>query len=597
MSEAKYVIGIDLGTTNSAAAYSRVDVQPGEEPEIKVLEIPQITGPGTVEAKNILPSFIFLPEEHDVAKDALSLPWSYRRTSIDDKASIAVGEFARDRGAEIPNRLISSSKSWLCTPWVDRNGKILPNEGPEEGKLSPVEAGAAILRHIREAWDYTMASEDSSLMMENQDVLLTVPASFDAVARELTVQAAAAAGLPDVILLEEPQAAFYAWIHDMGNFWRKSAAKDDLVLVFDIGGGTTDYSLIRVDEEEGELVLERIAVGDHLLVGGDNMDLALAYSIARKLGEKGTRLDSWQMRGLWHSVRSAKEKILDGEAEKLAVTILGRGSSLIGGTIKAEITRQDIDQVVLEGFFPQCRSDEIPKQVAKTGLKEIGLAYEADPGVTRHLAKFLGDKIPTAVLFNGGVMKSEPARKRVLDTLESWAQEHGAEKAREIECADIDLAVAKGAAYYGLARRGGGVRIRGGLSRSYYLGVAASMPAVPGMPEPVKAICIGTFGMEEGTEQALPGQEYALVVGEEVKFDFLGSVTRLEDAFGAVVNDWEGEIEAITTIETTLDGDTGSVIPVTIEVKATEIGTLELWCVSKKSGKRWKLEFNVREKE
>ncbi|UCF92205.1 MAG: Hsp70 family protein [Desulfobacterales bacterium] len=601
MSDPVYIIGIDLGTTNSVVAYTDAAIQKDPKPAIRVFEIPQLVGAGTVAKREVLPSFILVPGKHDVPEEALRVPW-------DVANSMAVGEFARDRGAEIPQRLISSSKSWLCHSMVDRNKPILPWEGPEEAsKLSPVEASAAILRHIRDAWNHAMATTadgvDEKLKLENQDILLTVPASFDAVARDLTVQAATLAGLAHVTLLEEPQAAFYAWIESCGDGWREIIRKGDLVLVCDVGGGTSDFSLIHVSEEDGELALERIAVGNHLLVGGDNMDLALAHALSRRMAQKGTRLDAWQMRGLWHSCRSAKENILsDPQKDTYPVTILGRGSSLIGGTIKTELTEEEVRRVILDGFFPQCDLTAQPSAKQTIGIKEIGLAYEADPAVTHHLAHFLNQRknsanepqMPTAVLFNGGVMKARPIRHQILEILASWAEAGGGAAIREIESKDFDLAVARGAAYYGLARRGEGIRIRGGLGKSYYIGIAASMPAVPGLPPPIKALCVAPFGMEEGSEAALPEREFALVVGEPVKFDFLGSSLRHDDAVGTVVEDWEGEIEEITTLEATLEGEHGRVIPVTLEIKITEVGTLELRCVSREDGQKWKLEFNVR---
>jgi molecular chaperone DnaK (HSP70) len=604
MSEPVYIIGIDLGTTNSVVAYTKANINPDEKPEIRLLKIPQLVSSGTVEKRDVLPSFVFIPGKHDVAAEGLKLPWT-------DYQDHAVGEFARERGAELPQRLISSSKSWLCNTMVDRNRPILPWECPDKSsKKSPVEASAAILSHIRDAWNYEIAvTEDGledSLLMENQDILLTVPASFDAVARDLTVKAAEMAGLENITLLEEPQAAFYAWIEHKEEQWRKLVGKDDLVLVCDIGGGTTDFSLISVTEKEGELLLERTAVGDHLLVGGDNMDLALAYAVAREMAEKGTRLDSWQMRGLWHSCRTAKEQLLSQpDREDYPVTILGRGTSLIGGTIKTKLSRQTVEQVILEGFFPPCEKNAKPLAPQKSGIREMGLVYESDPAVTHHMAKFLEEasigesdlSVPTAILFNGGIMKSDLVRKRVMEVLNSWIVSDDISVPREIEASDFDLAVAKGSAYFGLARRGKGIRIRGGLNKSYYIGIAAAMPSVPGMPAPMKAICVGSFGMEEGTGETLTDQEFVLVVGEPVMFDFLGSTKRHQDIVGAVVEDWEGEIEKITTMETTLDGDFGNVVPVNLEVKVTEIGTLELWCVSGKTGQRWKLEFNVREKD
>jgi len=536
-------------------------------------------------------------KKNDAMDEALNLPW-------DNETHYVVGEHARDRGAEVPGRLISSSKSWLCNTMIDRNKPVLPWGGEnKEAKLSPVEASAAILRHIRDAWNNVIAGDDEKLLMKNQKIFLTVPASFDAVARELTVKAASLAGLSNVTLLEEPQAAFYAWIESSGNQWRDSIKKGDLVLVCDIGGGTSDFSLINVSDNDGDLLLERIAVGDHLLVGGDNMDLALAYSVSRQMAVKGTKLDSWQMRGLWHSCRKAKENVLsDPEKNNYPVTILGRGSSLIGGTIKTELSMNDVQQLILDGFFPKCEITAEPITNQKTGLKEIGLLYEADPAITHHLAYFFSrhkidgesNRLPNAILFNGGVMKADPVRKRINEVLSSWAGYGSSSSIKEVDTKDFDLSVARGAVYYGLARRGDGIRIRSGLGQSYYIGIAASMPAVPGMPAPTRALCVAPFGMEEGTKAKLENQEFIIVVGEPVKFDFLGSSLRTEDSLGTVVDDWEDEINEIATIETTLDGDYGSVIPVNLEIDITEVVTLELWCVAIEDDRRWKLEFNVR---
>jgi molecular chaperone DnaK (HSP70) len=594
MSDAKYIVGIDLGTTNSILAYTAADADAREIPEIQVLEIPQLVGPGAVAAQEMLPSFIYLPGENDIALDTLKLPWH-------DEVQQVVGELARNRGAELPQQLISSSKSWLCHTMVDRNQPILPWGSPAEVRnLSPVEASAAILDHIRCAWNYTIAPDDENLVLERQEIYLTVPASFDAVARELTVKAAAMAGLPDIILLEEPQAAFYAWIQASGDRWRDAVRPGDLVLVCDLGGGTSDFSLIRVSESSGSLELERIAVGNHILIGGDNMDLALAYAVAKQMTAAGKKLDSWQMRALWHTCRSAKEKILESsDSEAIPISVLGRGSGLIGGTLGSELTRDIVEQVIVEGFFPFCEPEARPATVPRAGIRETGLAYEADPAVTRHLAQFLSRnedrprELPTAVLFNGGVMKARLLQERVTEVLTSWQTDS---QLRVLESSNLDLAVATGAAYYGLARRGRGVRIRSGLNKSYYIGVAASLPAVPGMPTPIKALCVAPFGMEEGSTTEPSEREFNLIVGEPAKFDLLGSAVRTGDEVGMLIEDWEEEIEPITTIETTLDGNYGTVLPVSIQIQLTEIGTLELWCVSRQDGSRWKLEFSVREK-
>ncbi|MEJ2475188.1 MAG: Hsp70 family protein [Desulfobacterales bacterium] len=594
MSDTKFIVGIDLGTTNSILAYTEAEAEAREAPKIQTLEISQLIGPGAVAEREMLPSFIYMPGEKDIASDSLDLPWHRDVKQI-------VGDLARNRGAELPQRLISSSKSWLCHAMVDRNQAILPWGSPAEvPKLSPVEASAAILDHIRRAWNHTIARDDESLILERQEIFLTVPASFDAVARELTVKAAAMAQLPDITLLEEPQAAFYAWIVASGDSWREVVRPGDLVLVCDLGGGTSDFSLIRVSDVSGNLELERIAVGNHILIGGDNMDLALAYAVANQMTAAGQKLDAWQMRALWHTCRSAKEKILaSSDAAAVPVSVLGRGSSLIGGTLRTELTRDVVEQAIVEGFFPFCEPESRPQTGARTGIQETGLAYEADPAVTRHLAQFLSRRddrpreLPTAVLFNGGVMKAPLLQRRVTEVLASWQSDA---ELRVLESSNLDLAVATGAAYYGLARRGRGVRIRSGLNKAYYIGVAASLPAVPGMPAPIKALCVAPFGMEEGSSTELTERQFNLIVGEPAKFDFLGSSIRTGDTVGALIEDWESDIEPITTIETTLDGTYGSVIPVSIQVKLTEIGTIELWCVSPQDGKRWKLEFNVREK-
>jgi len=598
VSDSKYIIGIDLGTTNSIVAYTDPLLEKGAVPDIRVFEIPQVVAPHTIEKRTSLASFLYVPPSAEINDGAFDLPW-------EAGGKIVPGEYARSRGAEVPQRVIASAKSWLCNTSVDRNSPILPWEAPADvEKFSPVQASAAILKYIRSAWNHEMAGDDPSLAMENQDIYLTVPASFDAVARELTVKAAGLAGLPHVTLLEEPQAAFYSWIETSGEKWRQSVEKGDLVLICDVGGGTTDFSLIRISEEAGNLVLDRTAVGDHLLVGGDNMDLTLAYFLSKKLADEGRRLDSWQMRGLVHSCRSAKETVFSkADVDSWPVTVLGRGSGLIGGTIKTELTAGDMESVLMDGFFPVCEWTAAPISSTRAGLQEAGLVYAADPAITRHMAAFLnrralddpnGGESPTAVLFNGGVMKAPMIRDRIKEILDSWSGSD-TQGIREINTDNFDLAVARGAAYYGHARRGHGIRIRGGLGKSYYIGVAAAMPAVPGMPAPVKALCVAPFGMEEGDDLFLADREFVLVVGEPVKFEFFGSTIRKNDAAGAVIEDWHEEIEEITTLETLLDGPPGTSVRVNLDVRVTEIGTLEIWCVSVADDTRWKLEFNVRE--
>ncbi len=601
MTDPHYIIGIDLGTTNCVVAYTDAADVPGRPPEINIFDIPQLTAAGRVETRPMLPSFVLAPGAHDVAPDALALPW-------ERDMQHAVGEFARNRGAEIPHRLISSTKSWLCNPLVDRNQDILPWQAPDDvARMSPVAGSAALLEHIRRAWNHVMAGGNSArhtdLAMENQEIYLTVPASFDAVARELTIQAAAMAGLDQVTLLEEPQAAFYAWIAASGRDWRRVVAAGDRVLVCDVGGGTSDFSLIRITDDAGQLALERVAVGDHLLVGGDNMDMTLAHFLAARLAQKGTQLDAWQMRGLWHSCRKAKESVMGAAAETTCpVSILGRGSRLIGGLIQTELTTADVGETILDGFFPACSAADQPHAPRRSGIREMGLSYEADPAISRHIARFLTRHaepgqhlLPTHVLFNGGVMKPKLLRQRVLNILNSWNDDAEAGDITELADRDFDLSVARGAAYYGLARRGEGVRIRGGLGKSYYVQIAAAMPAVPGMPAPMKSLCVAPFGMEEGTDAHIDKQEFVLVVGEPAVFDFAAASSRQHDQAGDVVEAADDQIELITTLETTLAGENEDYIPVSLMTRVTEIGTLELWCVAKHDDRRWKLEFNVRE--
>jgi hypothetical protein len=383
----------------------------------------------------------------------------------------------------------------------------------------------------------------------------------------------------------------------------------DVVLVCDIGGGTSDFSLISVTSQDGELALERIAVGDHILLGGDNMDLALAYVVSQKLAAQGHTVDPWQTRSLWYACRIAKEKILsEPELDSAPVTVLGRGTKVVGGTITAELTRLDIQKVLLAGFFPACKPTERPQEGRRAGLQEIGLPYASDAGITRHMAKFLGGHLgaqrgaefvhPTAVLYNGGVMKSDDLRGRMSEVLNAWLREAKAEPMVELESQSLDLAVAVGAAYYGVVRRGRGIRIRGGVGRTYYIGIESAMPAVPGMPAPLKALCVVPFGMEEGSEADIPGREFGMIVGEAVEFRFLSSTTRKEDAIGTLVERWdEGEIEEVLPIQTAMSDEAdppGTKIPVTLHANVTEVGTLDLR-LHARDGRSWKLEYYVRE--
>ncbi len=601
MSDTKYIVGIDLGTTHCVVAYVERPTEDDSKPEIKLFEIPQVTGPGEIKGAQLLPSFIFMPGRHDVSEGSLALPWN-------KKVDLAVGDFARKRGAELPDRLVSSAKSWLCNEGVDRTRDILPWDSPKDARhISPLTATQHILQHIRAAWNHTMAAGDKNAKLENQDIYLTVPASFDAVARELTVKAAQSAGLQNLTLLEEPQAAFYAWLQVNAEAWRDLVNVGESILVVDIGGGTTDFSLIQVEEEDGQLTLQRVAVGNHILLGGDNMDLALTYGLRSKLAQKNIKIDAWQFRGLSHSCRNAKEKLMQqGDLESEPVVILGKGSSLIGGTIRTELTRSELETILLDGFFPVGDADDHPQEKQRVGMQEMGLPYEADPAITRHLAAFVsretsGDghdspPFPGAVLFNGGVMKADLLRGRIVSALNQWR----GQEVRLLESVGLDLAVGQGAAYYGLATCGRGIRIRAGASRSYYIGVETSMPAVPGVPAPMKALCLVPFGMEEGASAEAREKEFGLIVGEPASFHLLASSNRKSDAAGTIVEDWTGEIAEVATMEVELPangaGAGSQLVPVWLQSKFTEIGTLEIWCVARDDpAKKWKLEFNLRE--
>ena len=597
----RYVVGIDLGTTNSALAYA----EPGESPEqpapVAGLPIPQLVGVNDVSERPLLPSFLYLPAAKEFPQGGLDLPWK----SPPDRV---VGVFARDHGAKVPGRLVSSAKSWLSHAGVDRRAAILPWTAAEDvARVSPVAASAAYLEHLRDAWNARVAGKTAADRLENQEVFLTVPASFDAVARELTTEAAAKAGLKQVTLIEEPQAAFYAWLGAHGDRWRKQVKVGDIILVCDVGGGTTDFTLIAVSDEGGDLALSRLAVGEHILLGGDNMDLALAYAVAATLPQGMEGLDAAQRVALGYACRTAKETLFSDLKKNAApVTVLGRGSKVIGGSVKTELTREMLRSVLIDGFLPQCSPTDLPARGRRVGLTEIGLPYAADPAITRHMARFLSQQagslhtggttiFPSAVLFNGGVFKAAELRRRVLDVLSGWA----GRSIPELESSDLDQAVAHGAAYYGQVRRGRGVRIRGGVPRSYHVGLETAAPAVPGVAPPIKALCVVPMGMEEGTESDVPGPELGLVVGHPTEFRFLGSTTRREDPVGTILERWNpDELQEMAPVETALaadDGTAGEVVPVRLHAHVTEVGTLDLWCQSTRDDRRWKLEFNVRE--
>lgn len=609
--DTRFIVGIDLGTTNSVLSFLDTSL-PVEDQQIQLVPVPQTVNPGEVADQSVLPSFLFIPGEMDFPPGSTALPW-------DESPQYVVGELARKRGSENPSRLVASAKSWLSYSGVNRTSPILPWQSPDEiPKISPVEASAQYLGYLRTVWNSSVAEGNPEFDLGHQTVFLTVPASFDEEARELTLRAAHQAGLQHVILLEEPQAAFYSWLGTHSATWRKQVKVGDLILVCDIGGGTTDFSLISVSEHDGDLALERVAVGDHILLGGDNMDLALARLMQQRLEESGHKIDTFQLFGLWYQCRVAKERLFaDEHSEQQPVTLLGKGSRLIGGTITADLTRDDVNRVLVGGFFPHIASDEMPARQRRVGFQEIGLPYAADPAITKHLARFLarqtqnisehntirrsqsGMACPTHILFNGGVMKAPILRTRILDVLNDWLAEEGFDSITELSATDFDTAVSHGAVAYGNARRGSGVRIRSGSPRTYYIGIESALPAIPGFPAPLKALCVVPFGMEEGTSARVSAREFGLVVGEPAEFRFLSSTVRKQDPIGSLIEDWGDELQEQNPLEVTLhiDGKEDTVLPVRLETSITEVGTLELWCVSLDGQQRWKLEFNIREKE
>jgi molecular chaperone DnaK (HSP70) len=558
-------IGIDLGTTNSAVAY--IDPREAEDtdfPPVHILPIPQHVTPERVEPLNVLPSFLYLANTE------------------------YVGAYARDQGALVPTRLVHSVKSWLSNPEVDRTAKILPWDSQETGRvLSPVEVSSRFLAHMREAWE----SAGSGPMAE-QEIVLTVPASFDEEARELTVQAAAEAGLPKLTLLEEPAAAFYSWIANHLAESRKSLFDGQVVLVCDVGGGTSDFTLIRVARDGDRVEFTRTAVGRHLLLGGDNLDLTLAWLVESKLG---TALSIRQRNAVRRQCTAAKERLLaDAKLPSVEITVVGGGTALVGGARKTEILREEVLELTLEGFLPFCNLSDPPKEEKRSLFRELGLPYVSDPAVTRHLAAFLtgaAEQAPKgvdAILFNGGFFIPEVCRARVAEVVGSW---YG-RRPVVFENRDLDLAVAVGAAYYSYARStGSGVMVRGGLPRAYYIGIGD------------RAVCLVPRGTEEGSTLELDLENLQLVANRPVSFRLYSSLTRTEDALGQVVEFTPEQLAADLHLHAPLNAvirfgrRTGErLIPVKLGVRLTEIGTLEIWCESKVSEHRWRLQFELRKK-
>lgn len=623
----KFSVGIDLGTTHCVMSF--VDTH-NEDARVEVMPIPQLTAPGTVETRSQLGSFLYQPHEHEMNPQSRVLPWSSEPKAL-------VGAIARNLGSKTPIRLVASAKSWLCHAGVNRRDAFLPAGSPEEvEKVSPLRATELYLEHLKDAWNHTNPNHN----LADQDVTITVPASFDPAARDLTAEAARNVGFVHLTLLEEPQAALYNWIDNSDDKWRDEVEVGDIVLVVDIGGGTTDLSLVEVTEDDGNLTLNRIAVGEHILLGGDNMDLALAYRLKMKLAQEGKELQPWQVQAMTHACRDAKEALLnDSELQSVPIVVPSRGSKLLGATLKTELTQEEVQQTLVDGFFPQVAITDHPVQRSRGALTQMGLPYAQDAGITRHIAAFLSKQAnalsasgngaeaaaqdfnpfanmpgmpgadaaqsadfikPTAILFNGGVLKSKLLATRLEDTINEWLIEADAEMAKRLTGVDLDLAVASGAAYYGSVRRGQGVRIRGGIASAYYVGIESAMPAIPGMAPPMEALCVAPFGMEEGSSVDVPSQEFGLIIGQPVNFQFFGSTVRRDDLAGTHLDYWAPEeLEELPEIQVTLPVSEGrregEVVPVTLASRVTELGTLYLEAIAADNGQKWHVEFDVRE--
>ena len=607
----RFSLGIDLGTTNSAIALTDLETD-----QTEVLEITQILGPNQIGEKPTLPSALYIPHRDEFPENSFPLPWE---NGIGD--ATVTGHFAREHGVLIADRLITSAKSWLSNPHIDPRHRCLPwRSDIQDQKLSPFECSRRYLAHLKNGFLYAGRVQGRNWDLSEAQIVVTVPASFDEVARSLTADAAETAGLGKVTLLEEPLAAFYAWIAQAGREWRSLVGLGDIVLVCDVGGGTADFSLIAVTDNDGNLELERISVGEHILLGGDNMDLALAYTLQAKLEAEGRSIDSWQFLALVHAASKAKIALFDDDSlPEAQIAVPSRGSSLLLRTVSTKLDRASVEQVILDGFFAKTTISDLPQEARRVGLQEFGLPYAADPVISKHLARFLSRSranvrasqtlatlvegqsgkeflMPTAVLFNGGVFKSASIRKRVLELLASWNQ---GQAVRELQGSELDLAVATGASFYGRTRvTRKGIRIKAGAARSYYIGLETSMPAVPGFKPPVKALCVVPQGMQEGSELLIEGRDFGLLTGHPAEFRFFSSAVRSGDRPGQILPDAERELEDSSLLEINLpplpDFPAGQAVPVQINSVVTELGTLELWMKHINSDRRWKVEFQVR---
>ncbi|KJR39999.1 molecular chaperone protein HspA/DnaK [Candidatus Magnetoovum chiemensis] len=631
MKNSRFIIGIDLGTTNSTLSY--IDSKTGAKGatgaergkssthdlddndvrlignntyRIQIFKIPQLVDDNTIKELDAFPSFLYIPQDYEQPSDAFQLPW-------DKHPSYICGDFARKKGSLIASNLVSSAKSWLCHNRVDRKAPILP-WGKEEtkGKMSPVEALSLYLQHLKNAWNHLMSLGLEENRLENQQIVLTIPSSFDESARELTKEAAKQAGFKEFTLLEEPQAAFYSWLSWHENDWNDYIQNDELVLVFDVGGGTTDFNLIALQGQEN--TFQRLAVGDHLMLGGDNMDLALAREIELKLSSSASKLNFNQWLTLSYQCRAAKELILnDDKIDNMPISILGTGRGVIGGALNTNISRHEINRVILEGFFKRVELSEDVSS-GRVGLRELGLPYVSDPAVMKHLASFLRrhavnrqlksviDKKsgasfvrPDVILFNGGVFKSEAIRKYALDVINYWFFDK-TESIKVIENDKLDHAVSIGAAYYGYVLRGSGVKITGGAGKAYYIKVETERQAED-LKDPLTCVCIVSRGMEEGQSVHLSTPEFHVMANMPVSFSLFSSSYKVGDKPGDIVTVERDALNELPNIKTALHYGKKSAtlkIPVSLAITLNEYGTLDVWCESKTTPHRWRLEFQVR---
>ncbi|MCP4623442.1 MAG: Hsp70 family protein [bacterium] len=599
--EHRFVIGIDLGTTNCAVSYVDIEAHQSAGEGIRIFKIPQLTGPGQVNSLPLLPSFLYIPGEYDITEDSIVRLWDGREENI-------VGAFARDQGALVPDRLVSSAKSWLCHSNVDRRARILPwGTTGQISKISPVAATAAYLKHIRLAWNAAWGP-DQNLQLENQLVVITVPASFDEIARDLTLEATKSAGINTAVLLEEPLAAFYSWLMLHEKNWRDLIQPGELILICDVGGGTTDFTLIILKDSDGSPRFERIAVGEHLILGGDNIDLALARRIEAQLTGPRRAMSTDRWKALCHQCRQAKETILGGSAKTSTITLMGEGGRVIAGTQQVELTDDAIAKTVLEGFFPITAGKPLSSAAGRKGITEFGLPYEPEPAITKHIKGFIDqhwDEVqntlqrpsaaPDWILFNGGSLKPSVIRQRIRAAMQQWYHEPDSDGPRVLENHDLDLAVTFGAAYYGLVKIGRGVRVGSGSPRSYYLGVART-ETDQAETQSREVMCLVERGLDEGSTIHLKNKSFELLANQPVAFDIFSSSYRSGDRQGDLVevNDSLTELPPLQTVIQYGKKGIQRTLPVLIEAEYTEVGTLAIWCRSRISEHRWKLQFQLR---